>query len=458
MRGNVPGRAAAAWCLVALPALALAAGGATVSDPTGRVAFADSREPPAWLPLDAAARARYEFGHAVLNTHWLPAGAADAARIDGVGPLYNSGACDACHNEGARGRGPLADGNVGGSLVIQLETPGAGSAPPDFNSGYGHILNTATLEGLAPEATVSVRYEERSGRYRDGAAWRLRAPHYAVADLRYGALDPHTVLKPRLAPPIFGAGLLEAVPESAILSTVATAPATAGAAATAGVPSWQDYRGRRTLGRFGWQGGSVSVRDQTTKAFAREMGLSSSDIPADDCTTAQRDCLAQPNGGQPEVPAELLAAVLEFQRWLAVPAMGDADASAPNGRQLFAALGCAGCHRPVLPVEYTDSAGRPVHGTIAPYTDLLLHDLGPGLADVDLSGASVPTRWRTAPLWAVAYTSRAASPPTLLHDGRARTLEEAILWHDGEAQLARRGFEALPAAARRQLLDWLAHL
>ncbi|MCC6202737.1 MAG: hypothetical protein IT494_06990 [Gammaproteobacteria bacterium] len=437
---------AAVW-LATLSQQVLADAAAAADGSLGRAVFKDAHDPPSWQALDAAARARYDFGHAVFNTHWLPAGTRDAARIDGVGPLYNAGACDSCHTEGARGRGPLADGGVGGSLVVQLETPGASSAAPDLNSGYGHVLNTAAIDGLAPEATVTVRYQVRSGRYADGTAWQLRAPQYTVSDLRYGALDASTVLKPRLAPPLFGAGLLEAVPDDAIL---ATAPP-AGAA-------WQDHRGRRTLGRFGWQGGSVSVRDQTSKAFAREMGMGSSDIPADDCTTAQRDCRAQPNGGEPEVADERLAALLEFQRWLAVPSLGDADAVAPRGRRLFADLGCAGCHRPILPVAYTDPAGHEVRGTIAPYTDLLLHDLGPGLADVDLAGRSVPTRWRTAPLWAVAYTARAVSPPTLLHDGRARTVEEAILWHDGEAQAARRGFEALPADARRELLDWLAHL
>lgn len=422
--------------------------GSTPVATVGRVPFGNARNPPAWTTLDAAARMRYEFGHAVFNTHWVPSGTPGAARIDGVGPLFNGNSCDGCHNEGARGRGPVADGSVGGALIVQLETPGEVGAMSGFNSGYGHILNTAAIEGMDPEAVVTVRYGVRSGRYGDGMPWQLRVPHYSVSALRYGALDAHTVLKPRLAPPVFGAALLESVPETAIL---AVAPA-------GGMPSWQDYRGRRTLGRFGWQGGSVSVRDQTTKAFAREMGLGSSDIPADDCTAVQQDCRLHPTGGEPEVAEELLSALLEFQQWLAVPAMGDADAVAPRGRQLFDAIGCAGCHRPTLPVVYTDPAGREARGTIAAYTDLLLHDLGPGLADVDLSGATVPTHWRTSPLWAVAYTARAASPPTLLHDGRARTVEEAVLWHDGEARAARQGFESLAADERRQLLDWLEHL
>jgi CxxC motif-containing protein (DUF1111 family) len=155
---------------------------------------------------------------------------------------------------------------------------------------------------------------------------------------------------------------------------------------------------------------------------------------------------------------DLLAAVLEFQHWLAVPESGRAPGDAQSMQQSFNVLGCAVCHRPNLPVVFEDGAGRQTQGTIAPYTDLLVHHLGAGLADVDISGRVAATKWRTAPLWGVGYISRAGRQPTLLHDGRARTIEEAILWHDGEALTARQNFEHLSAADRRQLLDWIATL
>ena len=167
---------------------------------------------------------------------------------------------------------------------------------------------------------------------------------------------------------------------------------------------------------------------------------------------------SQPSGGNPEVSDELLSAVVEFERWLAVPESPATASRAPAAQSFFEALGCAACHRPILPVVLRDAAGRETSGTIAPYTDLLLHYLGAGLADVDLSGRRAMSRWRTASLWGVAYTSRSGNPPTLLHDGRARTIEEAILWHDGEALAARQNFEQLPAAERRRLLDWIATL
>jgi CxxC motif-containing protein (DUF1111 family) len=417
------------------------------AEPLGYRAFPDSRDPPAYAPLDDAASAEYQLGHAVFNTQWVPAGTPGAERRDGLGPLYNAAACDECHNEGARGRGPLGTGPAPAALIVQLERPESAGAPDPV---YGHVLNTVALEGSAPEAVVTITYREFQGTYPDGAPWSLRVPGYEISELRYGPLAADTILKPRLAPPLFGVGLLELVPEQAVL-----------ASAEHGTPAWQTYRGARTLGRFGWQGASVSVRDQTTKAFSREMGLSSRDVPTDDCTVAQTDCRSAPNGGSPEVADELLDAVVAFQSALAVPAAepaGSVRNPAKNMQRDFEQLGCADCHRTHLPVRLRDSDGREQAGSIEPYTDLLLHDLGTGLADADVAGHRVPSRWRTAPLWGIGHHTRAASLLTLLHDGRARSIEEAILWHDGEAERARQGFEHWNAARRQALIDWIETL
>jgi CxxC motif-containing protein (DUF1111 family) len=231
-----------------------------------------------------------------------------------------------------------------------------------------------------------------------------------------------------------------------------------------GAPAWQWVQGRRVLGRFGWQGTSISIRDQTAKALSREMGLTSRDAPQDDCTPVQSDCLAQPSGGHPEVSDDLLDAVVQFVHWLAVPAprapLAAAGASGAASPRLidptFASLGCAGCHRPVLPITLPDAQGRPVQASIAAYTDLRLHDLGDGLADRDVAGHIVASRWRTAPLWGMGYRLGRERFPTLLHDGRARSLEEAILWHAGEASPAREAFEQLSRERRAALLHWLA--
>ena len=432
--------------------------------------FENSRDPPTVMPLTGALAAREALGHAVFNTQFVAAGTAGAERIDGLGPFFNSSACDECHNEGADARGPERDGPAPGPLVVQLEPPARDGQPLTGDPHYGHVLSTAALEGLLPEGEVWIHYQIRRGHYPDGSSWELRVPSYQLSGLRYGALAPDTVIRPRMAPPLFGDGLLEAVPAAAIVQGVQGPPGTA----TLGMPAWQWVNGQRVLGRFGWQGSAVSIRDQTNKAFSREMGLTTREAPYDDCTAIETDCRAQPSGGQPEVSDELFDGVVEFVRWLAVPAVDSASptrtagtagtagtvgtADAPRVDPTFLSLGCAACHRPELPVIFPDAQAKPVQARIAPYTDLRLHDLGAGLADRDVSGRVMPSRWRTPPLWGLGYRLERERFPTLLHDGRARSLEEAILWHDGEARAAREGFEQLSGAQRAALLRWLATL
>ncbi len=429
---------------------AATAAGAT-PPPLGVEVFVNSRDPPFFRMLDPAKLARARLGHAVFNTPFVPAGTPGAARIDGLGPLFNAPSCDECHNEGADARGPRGDGPAPQNLVVQLQLPGPPDAPLAGDPRYGQELNTASLPSLRPEGSVTIRYQTLHGRYPDGTPWELRDPQYLLSNLRYGPLAAHTIIKPRLAPPLFGDGLLEAVPATVILGE--------GSSVTAGLPAWRWIGTHRELARFGWQATALSIRDQIGKAMAFEMGLTNPAYPHDDCTSVERDCRAAPNGGTPEVSAQLFDAVIEFVRWLAVPAAPAAAVAAAahgQGAELFRQVGCAACHRPQLPVVLSAPGGGHVSAVISPYTDLRLHDLGPDLADRDASGERVRSLWRTAPLWGLGYRVGREQQLTLLHDGRARSLEEAILWHDGEARNARLAFENLPAKQRRVLLGWLA--
>ncbi len=445
------------WRCVAAIALGLSApGAATLAEQPafGVEPFIHHRDPPFYLALDAAQAARADLGHEVLNTQWVPAGTPHAERRDGVGPLFNAPSCDECHNEGVHGRGPEGEGLAPFPLVVQLEEPPAGPrADTRCDPVYGCVFNTVALRGVRPEGQVVIHYREIVGHYADGAPWSLRAPSYQLVDLGYGPLSPQTIVKPRIAPAVFGTGLLDAVPAAAITEgTDASHPAT-------GVPAWHWRGGVRVLGRLGWQGSALSVRDQTARAFAREMGLTSSVLGADDCTAAEVDCRKQPNGGTPEVSDTLFDAVVDFVSWLAVPAAPEKQAGQVQDEStLFAQLGCAACHRPRLPVVLRGKDGEPVRRTIAPYTDLRLHDLGMALADRNAAGTAVPSAWRTAPLWGLGYRLQHESMPTFLHDGRARSVAEAILWHGGEALGARRRFEALDSAHRQALLSWLGTL
>ena len=442
--------------------------------PIGTQTFTDHRNPPPYRKLSDAEFARYDLGMAVFNTQFVPAGTPNAGRRAGVGPLFNSSSCDACHNNGAHGRGPTGDGPASSPLVIQLATtPTKNPTDPEGDPVYGRVLNTVALDGVSPEGEAMVHYQETPGHYPDGSAFSLRIPHYTLVNLRYGPMSPRTLVKPRLAPALFGAGLLDAAAiaaggagtdaaaisatESASGEPRATPPEQAHAAANTNATT-HVMPFEQSHGRFGWQATALSVEDQTARAFSREMGLTSSDIPHDDCTPAETACLHAPSNGSPEVSAEIFNAVLSFQRYLAVPASPTPHPILDRDAKTFTDLGCVACHQPRLPVTLTDADGKDYAAVIAPYTDLRLHDLGTRLADETVAGKKVQSKWRTAPLWGLGYRMTLEHFPTFLHDGRARSAEEAILWHDGEATAARQNFEQLPAPQRKDFLRWLETL
>jgi CxxC motif-containing protein (DUF1111 family) len=434
-------RRASAFALLALAGGQLALAQVDGAAPIDRADFADRRNPPAWRALDATTRATYELGLAVFNTPWVPAGTPDAARRDGLGPLFVAASCDGCHNNGARGRGEPRVDRLSNSFVMQLGGPA---------TQYGDVLNTRALPGDMAEGSVALRWTQRNGLYTSGGSWELREPHYRVAALGYGPLPVTTVLRPRIATAVFGAGLLEAVPVAALAAIRVAQPR-----AQRGELAWQQVDGKRVPGRFGWQAEAISIEDQTTRAMAREMGLTSRVRAQDDCTTLQGQCRAAAQGGTPEVSEEFLQALVMLQRELAVPSRssGMALADRISGARLFEKTGCSVCHRAALPVQLQGAAPA----SIDAYTDLLLHDMGDGLADRRPDDKAVRSRWRTAPLWGMAH-ALALGDIGLLHDGRARSIEEAILWHGGQARLARSAFEKLAAPDRALLLQWVASL
>lgn len=425
---NARHRATSALLAAGALLAAVAPGQDAAPEPAGRVAFADAGRPPPWIEVHPAALRDFELGRDVFNAQWVPAGDPAATR-PGLGPQFVESSCDGCHDDGARGKPAAALAELPASFVMQLGgTPGS----------YGHVLNTRAIEGHVPEGRVTVSVRLRTGRHADGQRWTLREPRYAVENLSLGPLPANTVLKPRIGPALFGAGLLDAVPQDAVDAIRQAQP--------------RSLRGRAG-GRFGWQGDAASLVDQTAIAFAREMGLTSELQPRDDCTAAQSACIQAAQAGTPELPERIFHAVNTFQFLLGVPPRAPVDPAADAaGAALFDRTGCAACHVPHLPVPRDSGAIR-----IDPHTDLLLHDLGDALADRTLAGRVVSSHWRTAPLWGLGHALR-SGPLALLHDGRAASIEEAILWHGGQAEAARRRFSALDAATRRRLLDWVGTL
>lgn len=415
-------------------------------------ALSQTADAPLFGLTSRSERAAIDLGLILFNTEWLPAAEAgtnaSAARREGLGPLFNSASCAGCHGGGEGGRGPAGDGLIPNSLEVQLDSVERNS---NGDPVYGHVFSTSAVPGARAEGKVVVRYGEIYGYYYpDGSRWRIRVPHYQLTELSRGPLLGTTLIKPRVAPPLLGVGLLELIPEAAISSGV-----TGKGGAPLGAAAWHVRKEARSLGRFGWQADTLSIRDQTTKAMAAEMGLTSVSQPLDDCTPAETDCLAKSAGLPPEVSEDLVDALVAFQRTYAVPPPVPDDDEARLGRGLFDSIGCASCHRPRVPVVQAGTDGVQVSAFIEPYTDLRLHYLGSRMSDETVSGQTVRSLWRTPPLWGVSYRIKLHSQMTYLHDGRARSAEEAILWHGGEADFARTAFMNMGPRSRKALLHWI---
>src|SRR5262245_21619051 len=297
----------------------------------GTVVLDDAHPPHTWRPVTPDEQKKFDLGYAAFNTEWSPANS-PAGRTDGLGPLFNLQSCDACHNSRRRGRGPRGDGDAPGDLVIQL-----GRLLPDGRvergtAEYGRVLNTSATKDFKPEASVSIQYEERPRWLVDGRKVSLRMPSYIISNLSGPPLPANAVIMPRMPPSVQGVGLLERVPESALVPL-------------AGIS------GRKSpLGRFGWQATEPTVASQTASAFAREMGLTSQLNSHIDCGESDKACLTAPNGGTPEVDPALFDALIGFQQLHAVP-VAKVPSKDSAGAQLFARVGCGDCHRPALPVE-----------------------------------------------------------------------------------------------------------
>ena len=426
-------------------------GGDTTAFSAGRNAFELSAR-----NLTNEERRTFEVGDSFFTQNWVTAPASTDAR-DGLGPTFNALACSSCHSHDGRAKPPDNDDDPERGLLLRINVPGPGGPRPD--PVYGGQLQDRAILGVPEEGRIRIRYEEMPGAYPDGAPYSLRKPTYTAADLSFGPLSPGAALSPRVAPAVIGMGLLEAIPEERVLALAD--PDDADGDGVSGRPNvvWDIRRGRDALGRFGWKAGQPSVEQQAAGAFHGDIGVTTSLFPDENCPAAQRACRAAPNGGEPEAPDDRLDRVVFYSQTLAVPAMRNADdPRTREGARLFADAGCAACHSP----RRVTSAAHPVRPlrdqTIYPYTDLLLHDMGEGLADGFSEGAANGREWRTAPLWGIGLIDAVNDHMMLLHDGRARGIEEAILWHGGEAQAARDAFTMLSADERSALLHFLESL
>jgi len=289
---------------------------------------------------------------------------------------------------------------------------------------------------------------------------RLRRPEYRLSNLGYGPIAPGTALSPRLAPAVFGLGLLEAIAEGDIRSGADPDDLDGDGISGRANDVRSAALGRTTLGRFGWKAGQVTIADQNAAALSNDIGIANSLVPAlwGDCTALQSTCRAAPHGdserhGGLEVSSKVTRHLVFYLQGLAPPPARDRDLA--EGRQLFRKTGCAACHREHFVTGDTHPLAVLRGQTIRPFTDLLLHDMGDGLADGMQEGEANEREWRTAPLWGIGLTKIVSGHTYFLHDGRARNLTEAILWHGGEAQAARDTFAKLDKSDRAAILAFL---
>jgi CxxC motif-containing protein (DUF1111 family) len=446
--------AATVACRTAVPASdpALSAGTATVFDSTH-----DAFSFP--IPsLSPEHRPTFFVGNSFFNQNWVIAPASVDTR-DGLGPLFNARSCSGCHFKDGRS-GPPEAGKPFSTALLRVSIPGRGPhGEPLPDPVYGDQIQGNAVPGVPREADVVAEYEIITGRFDDGEPYELRRPHYRVEHLGFGATAANLLMSPRVAPAMIGVGLLEAVPERDVRARVDPNDSDKDGVSGRANVVWDVAAGRTALGRFGWKAEQPSVRQQSAGAFLGDMGITTTLFSKQNHTDREPPCDAQPNGGSPEATDQVLDSVTRYARTLGVPARrNSSDPIVRRGEELFAAAHCTACHTPSLKTgavpDLPELGDQPIH----PYTDLLIHDMGQGLADGRPTFEADGAEWRTPPLWGIGLVRTVNGHTFLLHDGRARNIAEAVLWHDGEARAARAAFAAMHRSDRGALIAFLSSL
>ncbi len=436
-------------------------GGNTAVKKEGANAFS---LPAANLPMSK--RLDFSVGNSFFRNPWVQAPASTDAR-DGLGPLFNTNGCQNCHIKDGRGHPPEANDLHAVSMLVRLSIP---AMTPEqkkalFKDGvipeptYGGQLQDFALQDQTPEGKINISYQEIPVTFADGTQVSLRKPKLTISELGYGEMHPDTMMSARVAPPMIGLGLLELIPDETLLAWVDEQ-----AAANDGVSGkvnrvWDVQKQDFAIGRFGWKAGQPTLMQQNAAAFNGDVGLTSNLFPNENCTSNQSICSDLPNGGKPEVSDNILDFVEFYTQHLAVPIRRNVDdPQVKQGQALFKQIGCQSCHK--VDVKTASSKELPAlsEQLIHPYTDMLLHDMGEGLADHRPEYLASGTEWRTPPLWGLGYTQEVNGHTYFLHDGRARSIMEAVLWHGGEAENAKQKVLKLNRNERDALLAFLNSL
>lgn len=375
------------------------------------------------------------------GSHSEPGNPIFTEQVGKLGVNYIARSCVECHVNNGRALPPDLDELMAKSSV-RVGIDSSGTPHPTL----GRVLQPNSTDGQVINETATISsYATVAGQYSDGTPYTLRKPIYSFG----GTVPSHFSV--RLAPPLIGAGLLEAISDSSIMALADPADADGDGISGRRQIVTDPETGEKRLGRFGYKASGARVAHQVANALSNDIGITTSVNPVLD------DGTATPTPGISDDELDLMT---RYTSLLGVQARrGLNDPQALRGEVLFAEAGCAKCHTP----QFTTSPNHPmaeVRGqTIRPYSDLLLHDMGPGLADNMGEGVAGGSEWRTSALWNLGHTAGVNQKgEAYLHDGRARTLEEAILWHGGEADASQGAFRNLSAEDRAALIAFLKSL
>jgi len=382
---------------------------------------------------------------------------------DGIGPLFNMNACEGCHIGDGRAAPPMNNSEPLEGMLFRVSVPGQDMhGGPKPHPIYGGQLADKSIPGHKPEVTLNISYEEIIGQYGDGSMYQLQKPIYQFPKQNYGPLGVDAMISPRIAPFMIGLGLLDAITTESILEYADVNDADNDG--ISGKPNmvWSVENNKKMVGKYGWKAETPTLAHQSMDAAVNDMGVTNPLFPMENCTANQQLCKDARSGAEGEsyeMTKQQMNEVVTYLEFLAVPGRDYLDNPVVmKGETLFNDIGCEGCHRSTF-VTGTEQRHRRLHNqTIHPYTDMLLHDMGPQLADHRPSFDANGYEWRTAPLWGIGMVETVNGHTRFMHDGRARNLEEAILWHGGEAKKSQERFTLLAAEDRLSIVSFLKSL
>jgi len=414
------------------------------------------------LPIkNITAKERKDFfvGKSFFRQNWVTF-PSSVKSLEGLGPTFVAASCIACHDRDGRGHPPLNDKEEFQALLFRISTPGENihGGPVDV-PGYGDQIQNFSIQGVKAEATPEVKWIESTGKFADGQKYTLVKPEFSFKNLAYGEFPKEMMVSPRVAPAVFGLGLLEAVSEADILKNEDIDDKDHDGIRGRANFVWDYAQNKKALGRFGWKANQPSIRQQTAGAFNGDMGITTSLFTKQNCPSLQEDCVKSPHKETVELSDADLDKVVAYTQLLSVPERRELPPEiATRGENLMREMACTSCHRPSFKTSATAAFKELRNQEIFPYTNMLVHDMGEGLADHRPDYLASGREWRTPPLWAIGMIKKINRHTRFLHDGRARSLEEAILWHGGEAENAQKKYISLSKKDRETLIQYVESL